>query len=128
VANPSDSERDRLRGAFVADPQLAHGPSTMLADLPSDTQAELVRRLAARLDAAPWGTKRSYRRSPIATRTLGTAPSASAVSFKLIERPFFEHLALHRRSIARTTTLLGHPHRQYAHLFERASDDQLKVR
>jgi hypothetical protein len=47
MANLSDSERDRLKGAFAADPELAQGLSTMLADLPPDTQAQLMRRLAA---------------------------------------------------------------------------------
>jgi hypothetical protein len=55
MANLSDSERDRLKGAFAADPELAQGLSTMLADLPHDTQAQLVRRLAARLESAPLG-------------------------------------------------------------------------
>jgi hypothetical protein len=53
MANLSDSERDRLRGAFAADPELAQGQSTMLAEPPPDTQAELVRRLAARLESTP---------------------------------------------------------------------------
>jgi hypothetical protein len=35
MANLSDSERDRLRGAFAADPELAQGLRTMLADLPA---------------------------------------------------------------------------------------------
>jgi hypothetical protein len=55
MANLSDSERDRLRGAFAADPELAQGLSTMLADLPPDTQEQLMRRLAARLENAPLG-------------------------------------------------------------------------
>jgi hypothetical protein len=36
---------------------VAHGPSTMLADQRPDTQAELVRRLAARLEATPYGAE-----------------------------------------------------------------------
>src|SRR5918999_57453 len=52
MANLSDSERDRLKGAFAADPELAQGLSTMLADLPPDTQAQLMRRLAASDTAA----------------------------------------------------------------------------
>jgi hypothetical protein len=55
LANLSDSERDRLRGAFAADPELAQGLSTMLADLPPDTQTQLMRRLAARLETTPLG-------------------------------------------------------------------------
>ena len=55
MANLSDAERDRLRGAFAADPELAQGLSTMLADLPPDTQAQLMRRLAARLETTPLG-------------------------------------------------------------------------
>jgi hypothetical protein len=31
MANLSESERDRLKGAFAADPELAQGLSTMLA-------------------------------------------------------------------------------------------------
>jgi hypothetical protein len=55
MARLSDSERDRLRGAFAADPELAEGLSTMLADLPTETQAQLIRRLAARLESTPLG-------------------------------------------------------------------------
>jgi diadenosine tetraphosphatase ApaH/serine/threonine PP2A family protein phosphatase len=55
MANLSDSERDRLKGAFAADPELARGLSTMLADLPPETQAQLMRRLAARLESTPLG-------------------------------------------------------------------------
>ena len=55
MANLSDSERDRLRGAFAADPELARGVSTMLAELPPDTQAQLMRRLAARLETTSLG-------------------------------------------------------------------------
>jgi len=55
MAHLSDSERDRLRGAFAADPELAQGLNTMLADLPRDTQEQLMRRLAARLESAPLG-------------------------------------------------------------------------
>src|SRR6266508_913643 len=55
MANLSDSERNRLKGAFAADPELAQGLSTMLADLPPDTQAQIMRRLAARLESAPLG-------------------------------------------------------------------------
>lgn len=55
MANLNDIERDRLRGAFAADPELAQGLRTMLADLPSDTQQQLVRRLAIRLESAPLG-------------------------------------------------------------------------
>lgn len=55
MANLSDSERDRLRGAFAADPELAQGLSTMLADLPPGTQAQVMRRLAARVETTPLG-------------------------------------------------------------------------
>jgi hypothetical protein len=55
MANLSDSERDRLKGAFAADPELARGVSTMLAELPPDTQAHLMRRLAARLETTSLG-------------------------------------------------------------------------
>jgi hypothetical protein len=55
MANLSESERDRLKGAFAADPELAQGLSTMLADLPPDTQTQLMRRLAARLESMPLG-------------------------------------------------------------------------
>jgi hypothetical protein len=55
MANLNDSERNRLKGAFAEDPELAHGLSTMLADLPLDTQTQLIRRLAARLEATPLG-------------------------------------------------------------------------
>jgi hypothetical protein len=55
MAKLSDSERDRLRGAFAADPELAEGLSTMLTGLPLDTQAQVMRRLAARLTTRPLG-------------------------------------------------------------------------
>jgi hypothetical protein len=55
MANLSDSERDRLKGAFAADPELARGLSTMLADLPPGTQAQVMRRLAARVETTPLG-------------------------------------------------------------------------
>ena len=55
MANLSDSERDRLRGAFAADPELARGLSTMLADLPPGIQEQLMRRLAARLETTSLG-------------------------------------------------------------------------
>jgi hypothetical protein len=55
MANLSNSERDRIRGAFAGDPELADGLRTMLADLPPDTQAQLIRRLAARLETTPLG-------------------------------------------------------------------------
>jgi signal transduction histidine kinase len=55
MANLSDSERDRLKGAFAADPELARGLSTMLADLPPGIQEELMRRLAARLETTSLG-------------------------------------------------------------------------
>ena len=55
MANLSASERDRLRGALAADPELATGLSTMLADLPVRTQETMMRRLAVRLEQAPLG-------------------------------------------------------------------------
>jgi hypothetical protein len=55
IANLSAPDRDRLKGAFAADPELATGLETMLADLPASTQATLVRRLAVRLEQAPLG-------------------------------------------------------------------------
>jgi signal transduction histidine kinase len=55
MANLSDSERDRLKGAFAADPELARGLSTMLADLPPGIQEPLMRRLAARLETTSLG-------------------------------------------------------------------------
>ena len=53
MANLSASDRDRLNGAFAADPELAAGLCTMLADLPADTQETMMRRLAVRLEDAP---------------------------------------------------------------------------
>lgn len=55
TANLSASDRDRLKGAFAADPELASGLRTMLADLPAGTQETMMRRLAVRLDDAPLG-------------------------------------------------------------------------
>src|SRR3954453_2610467 len=55
MANLSASDRDRLKGAFAADPELASGLCTMLADLPADAQATMMRRLAVRLEDAPLG-------------------------------------------------------------------------
>ena len=55
MAGLSAGDRDRLKGAFAADPELATGLETMLADLPVSTQETLVRRLAARLAEAPLG-------------------------------------------------------------------------
>jgi len=55
MAKLSDSDRDRLRGAFAADPELAEGLSAMLTGLPLDTQAQVMRRLAARLTTMPLG-------------------------------------------------------------------------
>ena len=55
MAKLSDTERDRLKGAFAADPELAQGLSTMLADLPADTQAQLLHRLAVHLGEKPLG-------------------------------------------------------------------------
>lgn len=55
MVNLSASERDRLRGALAADPELATGLCTMLADLPVRTQETMMRRLAVRLEQAPLG-------------------------------------------------------------------------
>jgi hypothetical protein len=55
MANLSDSERGQLQAAFAADPELARGLSTMIADLPPDLQERLMRRLAARLETASLG-------------------------------------------------------------------------
>jgi hypothetical protein len=55
MANLSVSDRNRLKGALAADPELATGLCTMLADLPVDTQETMMRRLAVRLEDAPLG-------------------------------------------------------------------------
>jgi hypothetical protein len=55
MANVADAERDRLTAAFAADPELADGLSTMLADLPPATQERIMRRLAAHLERTPLG-------------------------------------------------------------------------
>jgi hypothetical protein len=55
MANLSASDRDRLTGAFAADPELATGLCTMLADLPAATQETMMQRLAIRVQDAPLG-------------------------------------------------------------------------
>ncbi len=55
MANLSDPERDRLRDAFDADPELAEGVGAMFAGMPPETQEQLMRRLAVRLEQAPLG-------------------------------------------------------------------------
>src|SRR3954467_794624 len=55
MANLRVSDRNRLKGALAADPELATGLCTMLADLPVDTQETMMRRLAVRLEQAPLG-------------------------------------------------------------------------
>jgi hypothetical protein len=55
MSSLSDPERDRLRGAFASDPELAEGVRTMLADLPAETQARLLQRLAVHLGDKPLG-------------------------------------------------------------------------
>ena len=55
MANLSEPDRVRLDGAFAADPELAMGLRTLLADLPASTQETLVRRLAVHLEQAPLG-------------------------------------------------------------------------
>jgi hypothetical protein len=51
----SDPERERLTSAFASDPELAEGVRTMLADLPAETQARLLQRLAVHLGDKPLG-------------------------------------------------------------------------
>ena len=80
MANLSDTERDRLKGAFAADPELAQGLSTMLADLPADTQAQLLRRLAVHLGEKPLGGGALVPRSPTSSRTRSSGPSARTSS------------------------------------------------
>ena len=55
MANLSPPDRDRLKGAFAADPELATGLGTMLADLPVELQELTMRRLAVHLEDAPLG-------------------------------------------------------------------------
>jgi hypothetical protein len=55
MANLAGAERDRLTAAFAADPELAQGLSTMLAELPRATQERLMRRIAAHLERTPFG-------------------------------------------------------------------------
>lgn len=55
LAKLNESERDRVSGAFAADPELADGLKTMLADLPAESQEQLLRRLAVRLERTPLG-------------------------------------------------------------------------
>jgi hypothetical protein len=55
MANLSPPDRDRLKGAFAADPELATGLGTMLADLPFELQELTMRRLAVHLEDAPLG-------------------------------------------------------------------------
>jgi hypothetical protein len=55
MANLAGAERDRLTAAFAADPELADGLSTMLADLPPATRERIMRRLAAHLERTPLG-------------------------------------------------------------------------
>src|SRR4051794_38238306 len=52
MANLSARGRDRLEGAFAADPELASGLCMMLADLPADTQETATRGC---LEDAPLG-------------------------------------------------------------------------
>src|SRR4051812_48257264 len=56
LANLSGPERERRGAAFAADPELADGLSTMLANLPPGTQAQIMRRLAARLEHTQLGS------------------------------------------------------------------------
>src|SRR3954453_18349627 len=53
MANLSASDRDRLNGALAADPELATGLCTMLADLPARTQERMMRRLPGPLGEPP---------------------------------------------------------------------------
>src|SRR4051812_33918264 len=55
MAALDEAERERLRNAFDADPELADGVSGALAELPLETRQQVLRRLAARLQQAPLG-------------------------------------------------------------------------
>jgi hypothetical protein len=78
MANLSVSDRDRLKGAFAADPELAGGLRTMLADLPVPAQETMMRRLAVRLDDAPLGGG-------------ALIPALADVIQAVMERPESEH-------------------------------------
>lgn len=65
MASLARTERDRLSAAFAADPELAEGLSTMLADLPRATQERLLRRIAAHLEQ----TSRTSSRCRASTRS-----------------------------------------------------------
>jgi hypothetical protein len=56
MVNLAGADRDRLTAAFAADPELADGLSTMLANLPAATQARILARLAAHLGRTPLGS------------------------------------------------------------------------
>jgi hypothetical protein len=56
MAHLAGAERDRLMVAFAADPELAKGLTTMLADLPRATQERLMCRLAVHLEQTPLGS------------------------------------------------------------------------
>src|SRR3954447_20150385 len=51
----SDRDRERLRDAFAADPELADGLSTMLVGLSANDGERVMRRLAIHLEEGPLG-------------------------------------------------------------------------
>jgi hypothetical protein len=53
ISSLGDVERERLRSAFDADPELAEGVRGVLADMPLETRQQVLRRLAVRLEQAP---------------------------------------------------------------------------
>jgi hypothetical protein len=55
MTNLGGPERERLRAALAADPDLAQGLTAMLADLPAETRKRLMRHLSVRLDEAALG-------------------------------------------------------------------------
>src|SRR3954451_13297238 len=55
ISSLGDVERERLRSAFDADPELAEGVRGVLADMPLETCQQVLRRLAVRLEQAPLG-------------------------------------------------------------------------
>jgi hypothetical protein len=77
IANLSTPDRDRLKGAFAADPELATGLETMLADLPASTQETLVRSSPFASSKPRWAAARSSRLSPTSSRPRSSAPRAT---------------------------------------------------
>lgn len=80
MANLSDSERDRLKGAFAADPELAQGLSTMLADLPLIPRPSSCAGSRPGLKVCPREAERWCPRSPTSSRMLSSVLSARAAS------------------------------------------------